>query len=112
MLLFFNPLLRFVLFWGVVTAVLSAASQNLSWIDVAGVIDTLSGVAGPGGLEAVSKKEFAFSLAGLIFTFAVGMALAFTVCHLLPVLWALKAATRRVFRGVKRNSSPADRHAN
>tara|TARA_R110000751_G_scaffold10055_2_gene37189 strand:+ start:14844 stop:16949 length:2106 start_codon:yes stop_codon:yes gene_type:complete len=108
MFLFFNPLLRLVLFWGIVGAVLMLASQNISWIDVPRVIDTVRGAFQPGGLEAVSEKEFAFSLASLIFAFAVGMAVAFGLCHVMPVLLTLRFSTGRINRGVKRRSAPGE----
>lgn len=86
---------RFVLFWAATTAVIIAASYVFPFIDTSLVVDTISR-AFQGSIDQISRREFAYALAGLFASIAVGLGFAFGLIHVLPVVLTLWRARRLV----------------
>ncbi|AMS40143.1 anti-phage ZorAB system protein ZorA [Aminobacter aminovorans] len=86
---------RFVLFWAIPVAFVFATELLLPQVNYGLAYDTIVAAVG-GNIEGVSQPEFAYALAGILFIFAIGLAAAFLLLHVLPVILALSRAQRLV----------------
>jgi len=88
---------RIVLFWAATITVTIGASYVFPFIDVSLVAATIS-EAVEGYIDQISRREFAYALAGLLASIAVGLGIAFGLLHVVPVLFTLWQAKRIVIR--------------
>ncbi|WP_131829923.1 anti-phage ZorAB system protein ZorA [Consotaella salsifontis] len=87
--------MRFFVFWVLTAGVVAAAASFIPLLDLRLVGHTIANVfADPDG---VSKQSFAFSVALLIGAAAIGLAVAYFVCHVLSIGLSLRRA-RKVIR--------------
>ncbi len=87
--------MRFVMFWAATAVVIIAAPYVFPFIDTSLVVDTISR-AFQGSIDQISRREFAYALAGLLASIAVGLGFAFGLIHVLPVVLTLWRARRLV----------------
>lgn len=99
MLRFIWPMARSFAFWSIVALVAFGASYAFPFIDFRLIRDTIS-AATSGGIDGVSKAQFAYALAGTIGAIAAGLATAFLALHVAPICFALWQA-RRFVSGAK-----------
>jgi methyl-accepting chemotaxis protein len=85
-------------FWVLVAGVVAAADYWFDWIDVIAVYRTIGDALHSGSIEAVTQPNFAFSLAGLLFFFGLGLTCAFIVMHAIAVGLTMWRARRAVSR--------------
>lgn len=88
--------LRLALFWAIPLALIFVAQLFLPMVDFPNVGDTIVTAVQDRNVEGLSSPAFAYSLATLLFTFAMGLAIAFGTVHVLPVIVSLRHATRLV----------------
>ncbi|KRE22550.1 hypothetical protein ASE66_25495 [Bosea sp. Root483D1] len=86
---------RFVLFWAIPVAFVFAAELLLPQVNYRLAYDTVVSAAG-GNIEGISQPEFAYALAAILFVFAIGLAAAFMLLHVLPVILALSRAKQMI----------------
>ncbi|RVJ45862.1 hypothetical protein CN176_03495 [Sinorhizobium medicae] len=94
---FLMRLLRLAFFWLIALAVLVGSPLLLPFINLDLVIIIISD-AFHGSIDAISRPEFAYALAGILASGAVGLAIAFYVLHVLPVQFLLGRARSSVAR--------------
>ncbi|MDQ0395550.1 anti-phage ZorAB system protein ZorA [Labrys monachus] len=92
---FLSAAIRFVLFWSVTAATVFSAEFIFSFINFKIVygrfLDAVSG-----NVDEISRPEFAYSLAGIIFSSGVGLAVSFLLFHVAPVIFVLSRARNLV----------------
>ncbi|QEL21926.1 hypothetical protein FQV39_04525 [Bosea sp. F3-2] len=86
---------RLILFWAIPVAFVFTAELLLSQVDYRLAYDTIVSAAG-GNIEGISQPKFAYALAAILFVFAIGLAAAFLLLHVLPVILALSRARQMV----------------
>jgi Mg2+ and Co2+ transporter CorA len=87
--------LRLALFWAIPLALIFVAELFLSFVNYQLAARTVADAIS-GRIDGVSKPEFAYALAGILGCCAIGLAAAYIVLHVLPVLVSLWRATRLV----------------
>lgn len=102
---FFISLLRLAFFWAI--PVLAVACTEIFFplvnyrLAATTIVDAIRG-----NIDLVSEPAFAYALAAILACFAAGLAVAFFLLHVVPVLFTLWRATGKIFtaqgRGRKR----------
>lgn len=92
---FFFSFLRLGLFWAIPVSVVAVSELFLPFVNYQLAGNTIV-EAVHGNIDLVSEPAFAYALAGILASFAVGMGLAFFLLHVLPVVLSLGRATRLV----------------
>lgn len=82
---------RFIMFWAIPLAFVVAAELLLPQVNYRLAYNTVVSAAG-GNIEGISQPEFAYGLAAILFVFAIGLAAAFMLLLVLPVILALSRA--------------------
>lgn len=88
--------LRLALFWAIPLALIFVAKLFLPIVDLPNVGDTIVTAVQDRKVEGLSSPSFAYSLATVLFTFAMGLAIGFGTVHVVPVIVSLRRATRLV----------------
>jgi len=89
-------ILRFGVFWAIAFMVPKGASFFLTFVNPDLVLATIRDAIRDSDIEIVSKPAFAYALAGSLFFFAIGTAIAFLLLHILPIWWTLDTARRAI----------------
>jgi hypothetical protein len=108
MFLFIQGVFRLVAFWAIAVAALGLAAAFFSWLDPWRVYQVVRDAVRFGDIGPVSSPDFAFALAGSIFFLGCGMAVAFGICHVLPVAVHLRIARGQLIRHARSGSSRGD----
>ncbi len=108
MFLFIQGVFRLVVFWVIAVAVLGLAASFFSWLNPWHVYHVVRDAVRAGDIGPVSSPAFAFALAGSIFFLGCGMAVAFGICHVLPVAVHLRIARTQLNRHARSGSSRGD----
>src|SRR5258705_11071593 len=88
-----NGVIRFVLFWAIVSATVYATSLKFPILDFPLIHETI-GIAFPTGhLDGLSSQDFAFALSAMLGAVAFGLAVAYFIMHLVLISLAILAAT-------------------
>lgn len=85
--------LRLALFWLIPTLVVVCTELYLPLVDYRLASTTILDAV-HGNIDLVSEPAFAYALAAILACFAAGLAVAFCLLHVLPVLFTLWGATR------------------
>ncbi|MCK1466863.1 anti-phage ZorAB system protein ZorA [Bradyrhizobium sp. CW10] len=92
-----NGVIRFFVFWLILSGVVYAASLALPFLNLALIVQTVD-LAVKGQLEGLSSQAFAFALATLIATTALGFVVAYFLMHVVLIWLAIADAGRQITR--------------
>lgn len=108
---FFIGFLRFALFWTIPTFAVAVTELYLPFVDYGLVWSTIIGALN-GQIDGVSEPAFAYALAAMLACVAAGLAAAFFLLHILPVLFTLWQVTRVVSATQGRDKRRAETRRN
>ena len=94
-----RSLMRLLVFWAIPIALVAVAPVLLPIVDYHLVLGTTVDAFG-GSIEGVSERGFAYALAGILFTLAIGLLTSFVVLHVFPILFRLRQARLRVVAAI------------
>lgn len=92
-----NGIIRMFVFWLILSGVVYAASLVLPFLNLALISQTID-LAVRGQLEGLSSQAFAFALATLIATTALGFVVAYFLMHVVLIRLAITDARRQITR--------------
>ena len=96
--LLWSGVICFVLFWAIVSATVYAISLKFPILDFPLIHETIGIAFATGHLEGLSSQDFAFALAAMIGTVALGLAVAYFIMHVVLISLAIFDASQPVTR--------------
>ncbi len=96
--LLWSGVIRFVLFWAIVSATVYATSLKFPILEFPFIRKTIGLAFASGHLEGLSSQDFAFALAAMIGAVALGLAVAYFIMHVVLISLAIFDASQPVTR--------------
>src|SRR3984893_13082708 len=96
--LLWSGVIRFVLFWAIVSATVYATSLKFSILDFPLIHETIGIAFATEHLEGLSSQDFAFALAAMVVAVALGFAAAYFIMHVVLISLAIFEASQPVTR--------------